>query len=331
MRPALLCSATRSRVGRKLGSAALRRGVFACALVLTSCAADREPGSLFGPTAETEVVIDATLLVDQPLPDLFVRRTLSPGQLYARDVAGVLDAQVVIRQGDQLYPYAADADSAGRYLPPAGAPLVEARTTYELEVVTSGGLVRARTTTPGRLSLREAVVLDEETLVEERRLRLFSEVGEAIYRIADNQLPYREGVLELRLQPTAAVAYQLALFNLETDSDFLIDEDFLEEDDVADFDRQGSSPPVEALDGRVRLPWFAIAFEGRHLFKIYALDRNWFDYARTSGEDGGFFGGLIGDSFERPIFNVDGGIGLFGSASVDSVGFNVLPRPPARP
>ena len=37
--------------------------------------------------------------------------------------------------------------------------------------------------------------------------------------------------------------------------------------------------------------------------------------------------GLAGDNFERPLFHVNGGIGIFGSASVDSVGFVVLPRP----
>ena len=38
------------------------------------------------------------------------------------------------------------------------------------------------------------------------------------------------------------------------------------------------------------------------------------------------FGELAGDSFQRPLFRVQGGIGLFGSASVDSIGFVVLPR-----
>ena len=305
----------------------MRFPILLSALLLISCSADREPGSLFGPTADTEIVVDATLIVDHPLPDLFVRRTLPPGQVYSQNLAAVVDAEVLIRRGDQVFVYAADPDSAGRYLPPDNAPPVQPQTLYQLEVRTSDRRVRAQTTTPGRLVLREAVILNDETLEEERRLRLFSEVGDGAYKITDNQLPYREGVLEVRLEPTTAVAYQLALFNLEEDSAFLIDEDFLEEDDVEDFDRQGSSPPLEASDGRVRLPWFAIAFEGRHLFKIYALDRNWFDYARTSGEDGGFFGGLLGDNFERPTFNLDGGIGLFGSASVDSLGFNVLPRP----
>ena len=304
----------------------MRLSILALCTLVAACTVDRDPQTLFGPVEETTLVVDALLIVDQPLPDLFVRQTMAPGQTYTRDLAGAIDAEVTIRQGDQVFAYAADLDSVGRYLPPPGAPLVRPQTLYALEVRAAGHLVRARTTTPGRLRLREAVILDEDSLVEERRLRLFDEVGDSAFKVPENQLPYREGLLELRLEPSAAIAYQLALFNLEIDSAFLIDEDFLEEDDVDDFDRQGSSPPVEAPDNKVRLPWFAVAFEGRHLFKVYALDQNWYDYARTSGENSGFFGGLIGDNFERPVFNVEGGIGLFGSASVDSLGFSVLPR-----
>jgi hypothetical protein len=45
-----------------------------------------------------------------------------------------------------------------------------------------------------------------------------------------------------------------------------------------------------------------------------------------SGAAGPVVGGNAGDGFERPIFHVEGGVGLFGSASVDSIGFVVLPQ-----
>ena len=93
--------------------------------------------------------------------------------------------------------------------------------------------------------------------------------------------------------------------------------------------RANQSPPFAASDGIVRWPWFAVVFTGRSLIKVYALDHNWFEYARSSPDlqEQGGFGGLAGENFERPFFQVEGGIGLFGSASVDSVGFVVLPRP----
>ena len=49
-------------------------------LCLTACAAERQIGDLFGSVEEgSEVVVDGILLVDQTLPELFVRRTLPPG------------------------------------------------------------------------------------------------------------------------------------------------------------------------------------------------------------------------------------------------------------
>ena len=293
---------------------------------LLACAAERAPGELFGPAVEQTLVLDAILLVGHPLPDLFVRRTLGPKQTYSLEQAGVRDAVVLLQEGDRDFPYRADPDSAGRYLPPENPPLVAPQTAYTLVVRTASKEARATTTTPNRLKLRQAVLLDDATLEDKRVLRLFGQGEMNPYAAPENQLNYREGVMELRLEPIDAVAFQLALFNLETDSPSLIDEDFLEEDDIQDFERQGNSPPLEAVDNRVRLPWFAVAFAGRHLFKVYALDQNWYDYARTNNEGGGFFGGLIGDNFEEPIFNIEGGIGLFGSAALDSLGFVVEPR-----
>lgn len=294
--------------------------------LLGACAADRDPASLFGPDAAGQVVVDGVLLVDQPLGDVFIRRTLAPGQEYTAELAAVRDAQVSITSGSTTWVYSHDPDSSGRYLPPPGAPLVQPQTTYELVARVDDQVVRAQTTTPGRLRLQEAVVLDAASLAQERGLRLFAEAGPQAFKAPENQIPFRSGLIELRVTPEPGVRYQLALRNLEADSRFLIDEGFLEEDDAEDFDREGSSPPLEAADGRVRVPWFAIAFEGRHLLRLYSLDRNWYDYARTT-DQGGFFGGLVGDGFERPLFRVEGGLGLFGSAAVDSLGFTVLPRP----
>jgi hypothetical protein len=294
--------------------------------LLAACAADREPGSLYGPGAADLVVVDATLVVDRPLPDLFVRLTVNPSEPYSRERAAVRDAAVVVRGDGLVSRYRSDPDSAGRYLPPDPAPDVVPGTLYELEVRTADQIVRATTVTPPRLHLAETVLLDAQTLQPQRRLRRFDAAGGGAYAAPENQIEYRAGILELRLEPMDAVAYQVALFNLEEDSQFLIDEDFLEADDAADFDRQGASPVASAPDGRIRVPWAAIAFAGRHLLRVYAVDQNWFDYARSVDNEGSGFGGLLGDDFERPLFRVEGGIGLFGSAAADSLGFTVLPR-----
>jgi hypothetical protein len=68
----------------------------------------------------------------------------------------------------------------------------------------------------------------------------------------------------------------------------------------------------------------------RQATKIYSVDRNWFDLARTLqffGNSNFAFGSTAGDDFESPTFHVNGGIGLFGSAAVDEIGFTIHPRP----
>ena len=299
------------------------------ALFLTACAAERQPGELFGSVEEgSELVVDGVLIVDQPLPELFVRRILPPGQTYSRDAAGVPDAQVRVFQGDQVFEYAPDP-APGRYLPPPEAPLVQTTTEYRLEVDVGGKKVRARTTTPERVRVRQMVLLDEDTQEIMRTLKSFAEVGDEVYTAPENQLTHLEGLIEIHLEK-AGEAYQAALFALEEDAQ-LLDDDFPE---IYDRDPEdllvNQSPPFAASDGIVRWPWFAVVYTGRSLIKVYAVDHNWFEFARSSPdfqEEQGGFGGLAGENFERPLFQVEGGIGLFVSASVDSVGFVILPRP----
>ncbi len=298
------------------------------ALFLTACAAERQPGELFGSVEEgSELVVDAVLIVDQPLPELFVRRILPPGQTYSRDAAGVPDAQVRVFQGDQIFEYAPDP-APGRYLPPPEAPLVQTTTEYRLEVDVEGKKVRARTTTPERVRVRQMVLLDEDTQEIMRTLKSFAEVGDEVYTAPENQLTHLEGLIEIHLEK-AGEAYQAALFALEEDAQ-LLDDDFIEIYDRTPEDLLvNQSPPFAASDGIVRWPWFAVVYTGRSLIKVYAVDHNWFEFARSSPdfqEEQGGFGGLAGENFERPLFQVEGGIGLFVSASVDSVGFVILPR-----
>jgi len=298
-------------------------------LGLTACAAERQPGDLFGSVEEdSELVVDGLLLVDQPLPELFVRRARPPGQTYSRDAAGVLDAQVRVFQGERVFKYAPDPATPGRYLPLLESPQVEPRTEYRLAVDVEGKTVRASTTTPERVRVRQAVLLDEDTQEIVRTLKSFAEFGDEVYTAPENQITHLEGLIEFHLEK-AGEAYQAALFTLEEDAQ-LLNEDFPDIYDRAPEDlRANQSPPFAAGDGIVRWPWFAVVYTGRSLIKVYALDHNWFEYARSSPDqqEQGGFGGMAGDNFERPFFQVEGGIGLFVSASVDSVGFVILPRP----
>ena len=122
----------------------------------------------------------------------------------------------------------------------------------------------------------------------------------------------------------------MGLQSLELGSPYVIDADFLSEEDLAELTRASSSPALTAEENSIRLPWFAIFYEGRYRVRIFSIDRNWYDLARSlpafGGTNGGF-GGNVGDSFDRPIFHVEGGIGLFASGAMDEIGFTILPKP----
>lgn len=294
----------------------------------SGCSPDRGPGELFGSVETGVLVIDGQLIVGQPLPDIFLRRTADPRQNYDAQAHGVRQAQITIFTGDRQIDYRADPDSAGRFIPLGPIPVVAPQTRYELLAVVGAEQLSATTVTPGHMRVRQVVVLDEQSLEVLRQFQLYGE-NDDVFSAEANQVVYRDGLLETRLDTSAGAAgYQLSLLSLDLESDFVIDADFLEEDDYEDFERAGASPALDGAEGRVRLPWFAIAFAGRHVWRTYALDQNWYDFARTDPlTGGGGFGQLAGDAFRRPSFAVEGGIGLFGSAAADSVGFVVLPRP----
>ena len=301
--------------------------LIASLLLLVTCSTKRNAGSLFGPSEAGTPVIDAYLIVDRPMPDLFVRQTLAPGAVYTHAAAATHGAQVKVVQGGVDYLYTDAGDTLGRYTPPPGAPNILPETDYYLFVRIGDREVTAVTRTPRRIQLDESVLLDVSTLDVVRQLKSFRNAPDSVFTAPVNQIPYQQNLLETRFQPIGASGYQVGVLNLETNSAFLVEADFLSDDDLKEFKRYTSSPPFEAPDGRLRLPWFAIYYAGRHVLRIYAMDLNWFDYTRTGpAQPNGGFGNLAGDNIERPVFHINGGIGLFGSASVDSLGFVVLPK-----
>ena len=299
-----------------------------CLTALVGCKVERDPSSLFGPDASGVLVVDALLIVDKPLPQVLISETVKSNAGYSERWEGVGDAEVVISQGERTFLYS-PGFAAGYYMPPSNAPLVLPNTIYNLRVRSQGREATAQTITPGRFDIREAVLLDDETLEVIRPLNRYEDGN-----VEENRIVYQDGLLEMRFDPLPVSGYHIAIESLDPTSDFVIYSDLVDEDERADFERYGSSPAFEGTDGIVRFPWFAVAFAGPHVIRIYAVDKNWFDLIRSVPEffqddDGNAFqpGGLAGDNFERPLFHVNGGIGIFGSASVDSVGFVVLPRP----
>jgi len=288
--------------------------------------AERDDGTLFAPSEAGTAVVEAVLIVGEALPPVRLRQTVAPGEMYEVAATALTGAEVAIRSDGQAYAYAADPDSPGQYLPPAGAPVVAPATSYELVAVTGdAAAVRAETRTPPRMRIDAVVLLDDEQVDGEYReageLRLAASPDE-MYGAAENQLEYTRVIMEVHLESGGeAPAYQFGVRNLELNSPLLIDSEWLEDEDL---ERRETSPLLRAGDdGEIYLPWDGIYYAGRHLVKLYAVDENWFDLVRTDNLDVEREAGEAGQGFQRPLFHVENGIGLFASACVDSFGFFV--------
>jgi hypothetical protein len=316
------------------GAAILGLGMLLLTLQLSACTTER---NLYQPEDVDILVVDTQLFVGSSFPAILLSRTAPPEVPFSLATLGEQGAEVmVLENGERALTYVEHPSLRGVYVAPPDAsvqlgrqdPRVLADTIYELQVHSSRGeILTATTLTPPPLTVERWPVLDASGEIVLGELRTFQELGEAVYDAPENQIPYTENIVEGWFQRPDVTAFQFALFSLDPGSPLVIDAPFLSEEDIADLDRRVNSPVAELLDGKARLPWLAVYFEGRYKLKIYALDDNWYDLVRSVpelGQGGGGFGGNAGDGFERPIFHVDGGIGLFGSASVDSVGIRVL-------
>ena len=306
-------------------------------MLAAGCTPELDPTALVTDDGAGTLVVDALLIVDEPLSQIILSRTLPADEPFILESAAVKGATVTVIMGNEgVLTYSESWSLSGAYTPNHYAPpLVRPATTYQLIVETrQGEMLTAATTTPQRFNVDSWVLLDAEGESELRTLRTFGEIGLGVYEAPENQLVYAEGLLEAQFSGTTAATlgaagFQLALFSLDPGSDYVIDPPFLDDEDFEALDRVSSSPAIIAENSRVRLPWFGIFFEGRHVYRLLAVDANWFDYIRSlpQAEVGLGFGGNAGDGFAGPIFQVEGGIGLFGSAAIDEIGFRVLPAP----
>jgi len=237
-------------------------------------------------------------------------------------------ATVTVEGDGRILPYRGFGN--GGYEPEFYPPVAPS-TTYQLTAtLPDGRVLRATTTTPAQIDVDEWVLLDDAGSTVVQTLATFEAYPDSVYFQPQNQLTYTQGILAARVTDQATAGYQIGLVSLDLDSELLIDADFLEEDDLDDFERINLSPPLN-YESTLRVPWLAIYYEGRYNLRVVALDRNWFDIVRTDPTLGGGdfgFGGEAGDTSTRPIFHVEGGIGVFGSVSSDSVGFYVHPPVP---
>jgi hypothetical protein len=302
-------------------------------LAIVGCSGARDGRDLLGPGEAGTIVVDARLIVGRSFPRVHLRTTQAVDKPYDVYAADLHNASVWVI-GPNADTVAYFENTSGGYDPVdpqdslGNVRVIAPETTYRLLVrADDARIVTAETTTPERFRIRDWVLLNDPELTVRRPLSSRTYYPESVG--VWNRLVYQDGLVEARFDRGSAIAFQAALHSEDEDSPLLIDADFLSAEEIASIARDSPSPPFEGADGFLRLPWLAVYFEGRYSVEIYSVDQNWYDVIRSTDfltlNFG--FGHEAGDDFERPVFHINGGIGLFGSASVDDNFFIFEPRP----
>lgn len=263
---------------------------------------------------DTQVVVEAYLQAEAPLPDVRLSRTVSVEEAYAPRTNAVQEADVRV---DRLGPdssvvettlYRERTSSPGHYTP-LNPPTVQPQATYQLQVETGDDTqVTATTTIPDSIELVE--VENEEATYQSQRQPAFT--IQRPQRQSERQNVYTfttTSLLDFQNTPDTTLAKNLTSFYRDSYD--------AEEDSIRSFRisssgllNEGNFDPNQDGTITIRLPWISVAFYGPNEIAVNVLDDNFYDMLRSQQvQQGGFSPGEIPNVIEH----VDGGTGVFGS------------------
>lgn len=260
------------------------------------------------------VVLEAYMVAGRDLPVVRVSRTLPSDVEYTFEEAGLSGAfvQIVLldENGDDesLFSYEPAVSEPGFYLPSPTDHRVLAERTYRIDVAFNNRdeVLRSETTIPEQIEIinevKESVVYQSDDRLEviinatqnsSRKVYLFDTIA---------QEPSEEN-----LTPFYRAAFDggdVELDELTSNSSGLINEGnftFLDDGSIS-----------------ILFPWIGVAFYGENRVITNSVDPNLADLIRSQSVQ---LGGSTLPPGEIPnlIYNIEGGIGVFGSISSDTV------------
>ena len=262
------------------------------------------------------VVLEAYLIAERTLPAVFLTTTLPIDQAYSFEEAAITGAAITIHllTGDDEIEssFTYSMISPGVYTPTQNHTVLPRRT-YKLEAEMEGhDNIRARTTIPDTFQVTSPV---PESVV-------YQSAEQLEVTISPNQNPGRQNVYVFN-----TIAEDPSIDNMTPFYRDILDDNG---NNLDDFKNNSSNLINEANfdvtdDGSIRLsfPWIAVAFYGGNQIVANSLDSNTFDFIRSQDVQ---LGGSTLSPGEIPnaIYQVDGGIGVFGSLAADTIVTNIL-------
>lgn len=261
---------------------------------------------------EEQYVVESYLIANNNLPQVRISRTLSIQAEYTFENVAVNDANVEIRllnrSGFIEETYAYIFQSAGVYVPSNPEPVLSSRF-YELYVTFSNNndVIRSATFVPGQFHTVNNVVDSIE----------YQDPRQVVIHTTASNYPGRQSYFIFNVNAINPRFKNLTPFYAD-----LVEE---QDQEISDFYKNSSGIVNEEnydhnSDGTLtlRVPWLAVAFYENNEIIANAIDDNMYDFIRSQRvQSGGST--LPPGEFQNVIYNVEGGIGIFGSMATDTV------------
>jgi Domain of unknown function (DUF4249) len=248
------------------------------------------------PTAySNQVVVQGYLMANQPIDSIVVRRTARLEEYVSGSALSIQNATVIVT-GNGIADTLKEMQGFPGYYTSVRNPrnIIKPRQTYDLFVQTPDGrTVTASTTVPDTFHI----------------------IGKENFpRI----LHYRQGLF--MIDWTSSNSYSDYITSVTSVDLSILDpipSDFGNRDDNGNKPSRTSYGFNYIDNTHTEIPWFTFKYYGENALAIEAIDKNYYDFIRQL--NGG------GTDIREMKYNVNGGLGVFGSAALDSLHILLLP------
>lgn len=259
------------------------------------------------------IVLEAYAIAGRPLPDVRISRTLPIADEYSFNEAAITSAAVVITvtnsEGSENGSFSYFQQRQGVYRANDRNYRVEAGSTYRIDVQFQDrpDQLRAITTVPAQFEIlsevKDSYVYQSEDQLEILLTATESDARQNIYVF--NTLTREPSVDNL------TPFYQDAVVNGDSE----LQEFF---DNSSGLINEGNFTINDDQTILLRFPWIGVAFYGENAVVTNSVDQNLSDLVRSEELQ---LGGSTLPPGEIPnlIYNVEGGIGVFGSMVTDTI------------
>jgi hypothetical protein len=259
------------------------------------------------------VVVESYMVSDRQLPPIFISRTVPASTEYLFENAALNSAVVLVHLLDETgeireQSFTFNVGNPGEYSTTENHLVIPGRR-YELEISFPDRveMIRARTRIPDRFTVEE---LSADSLV-------YQSPNQLEITLSNSNTSSQQSVFVFN-----TLAQDIRYENLTPFYKNFVDDEFITLE-------QAANSPSGLLneanfeannDGSItiRYPWIGVAFFGPNLLVANSLDSNLNDLIRSQEVQ---LGGSTLSPGEIPnaIYNIEGGIGVFGSISSDTV------------